>query len=78
MRASFQSRISARALAAALLVTGGFALAGCSSMGETQVHGIIITETMLSQVKPGVSQQVVIEALGTPSNTSTIGGEAYY
>lgn len=47
-------------------------------MGETNVHGVVVTESMLAQVKPGTTQQVVVETLGTPSTTSTINGEAFY
>jgi outer membrane protein assembly factor BamE (lipoprotein component of BamABCDE complex) len=66
------------AFAAALVVSAAMMLPGCSRMGETNVHGIVVSETMLAQVKPGTPQQAVIEALGTPSTTSTINGEAFY
>ena len=47
-------------------------------MSETQIQGIIITESMLAKIKPGVSRVVVLTELGTPSTMSTINGEAFY
>jgi outer membrane protein assembly factor BamE (lipoprotein component of BamABCDE complex) len=67
-----------RPLACALAIVAAAPLAACSSVGETNVHGIVLTEKMLSQIKPGQTQQQVYEALGTPSTTSTINGEAFY
>jgi len=75
-----------RAVALAGLFAGSLALAGCgnvpgvafSPMSETNVHGIVVTESMLASVKPGTPQAQVVDALGTPSTTSTINGEAYY
>jgi outer membrane protein assembly factor BamE (lipoprotein component of BamABCDE complex) len=54
------------------------AAAGCANIGETNVHGIVVTEKMLAGVKPGITQAAVLDALGTPSTTSTINGEAFY
>ena len=67
-----------RALVFAGLLAGSVALAGCSSIGETNVHGIVVTESMLATIRPGTPQAKVVDALGTPSTTSTINGEAYY
>ena len=61
-----------------LVAAAAISVTACSNIGETNVHGIVLTETMLSQVKPGMTQQQVLEALGTPSTTSTINGEAFY
>lgn len=75
--ASTKSRKVPLILAAACLAST-LALAGCSSMGETNVHGIVITDSMLAQIKPGMTPDAVVSALGTPSTTSTLNGEAYY
>lgn len=75
---SSPSSMSFRLATIAALLTGGLVLSACSPMGEKHVHGIIITESMLSQVKPGTSQAAVVDILGTPSTTSTLNGEAYY
>ena len=66
-----------RVFAAACLATA-LAVSGCASrIGETNVHGIVVTEAMLAQVKPGTGVEAVVAALGTPSTPSTINGEAY-
>ena len=75
---SLKSRTASRVLAAALLLSAATALSACSSISETNVHGIVVSESMLAKIKPGTSQQTVVEELGTPSTTSTIGTEAYY
>jgi outer membrane protein assembly factor BamE (lipoprotein component of BamABCDE complex) len=70
---------SARRLVAGLVIlSAASVLSACSGIGETNVHGIVLTEKMLAQVKPGQTQQQVVEALGTPSTTSTMNGEAFY
>ncbi|HVZ04286.1 outer membrane protein assembly factor BamE [Hyphomicrobium sp.] len=62
-----------RGLALASLV----ALAGCG--GTVTRHGQIFTETDLQAVQPGMSQDQVRAALGTPATTAVIGdGHAYY
>ena len=79
---SSQNPAKPRLLAAACLVAT-LAVSGCgaarfSGMGETNVHGIVVTEATLAQVKPGTSAEAVVAALGTPSTTSTLNGEAFY
>ena len=64
----------ARGLAGCLILSA----AACGNIGETNVHGIVLSESMLSQVKPGQTQEQVVQALGTPSTTSTLNGEAFY
>lgn len=54
------------------------AVAGCGTMSETNVHGIVVTESMVASVKPGTPQAQVIDTIGTPSTWSTINGEAAY
>jgi outer membrane protein assembly factor BamE (lipoprotein component of BamABCDE complex) len=76
--------VSSKSTAARLLplaLVAALGLAGCESFGtmsETQIQGIIITESMLAKIKPGVSRDVVLTELGTPSTMSTINGEAFY
>ncbi|MDQ0393245.1 outer membrane protein assembly factor BamE [Labrys monachus] len=71
-------RLRSHALAVALVISAAGLLQGCGSMGETNVHGIVVTESTLSAIKPGTPQSQVIAELGTPSTESAIGGEAYY
>ena len=53
------------------------AATGCSS--TTTKHGHQFNETDLQQVQPGMSQDAVRNALGSPATTSTVSGNnAYY
>lgn len=60
------------ALSGAILV-----MAGCAA--TTTRHGHHFGETDLQQIQPGMTQDAVRMALGTPDTTSTVGaGNAYY
>ena len=52
------------------------ALAACTS--NVRQHGAVISPDALSQVPIGSSKQQVRLALGSPSTTSSIDGEAFY
>ncbi|MEM6666990.1 MAG: outer membrane protein assembly factor BamE [Pseudomonadota bacterium] len=69
-------RISRRVFLTSSLIGGGLVLSGCAS--RTRHHGYIVSQQALSQVPIGSSQEQVLLALGTPSTTSTIGGESFY
>ena len=71
-------RFRSRVLAAAMVVSVAGLLQSCATMGETNVHGIVVTESTLSAIKPGTPQAQVVDVLGTPSTQSTLDGEAYY
>jgi outer membrane protein assembly factor BamE (lipoprotein component of BamABCDE complex) len=71
-------RFRSRALAAAVALCTVGLLQGCGSVGETNVHGIVVTESTLNAIKPGTPQAQVVDVLGTPSTTSTLDGQAYY
>lgn len=62
----------------AAVVAGGMVmLAGCSA--TTLKHGHHLNPTDLQQVQPGMSEDSVRMALGTPDTTSAMpGGNAYY
>jgi outer membrane protein assembly factor BamE (lipoprotein component of BamABCDE complex) len=52
-------------------------LAGCAA--TTVKHGHLLNENDLQQVQPGMSQDAVRNALGTPDTTSTVAsGNAFY
>ncbi|MES2906206.1 MAG: outer membrane protein assembly factor BamE [Pseudomonadota bacterium] len=53
-------------------------LGGCSNFDNTIQRGYIQQEGSLEQVPVGSSKEQVQFVLGTPSTTSTIGGEVYY
>ena len=61
-----------------LSLSAAAVLPGCNTIGETNVHGVVVTENMLAKLTPGTTQSQVVEIVGTPSTTSTINGEAYY
>jgi len=75
---SSQTPAKSRVFAAAACLAVALAASGCAQIGETNVQGIVVTEKMLAQVKPGTTSDQVVAALGTPSTTSTINGEAFY
>ena len=72
----FQSR-RAFALGGALALTGG--LSGCIGYDGDFDRGYQIDEQALAQVKVGATnKQEALSLLGTPSTTSTVGGDAWY
>ncbi len=67
-------RASRLAAAAGLAVS----LSACLGYEGVVNRGAILDSRSTSQVKPGMSAQQVMTALGTPSTTSTVGGDAWY
>lgn len=63
-----------------IVVAGALALSlgGCLGYDGNVQHGYILDEHALDQVKPGSSAEQVLVVLGTPSTTSTVGGDAWY
>lgn len=53
-------------------------LSGCLGYDGVINRGAIIDTRKLEQVKPGMTAPQVMQTLGTPSTTSTIGGDAWY
>lgn len=51
-------------------------VAGCTH--KVRYHGYVVSREALSQVPVGSSQEQVLLSLGTPSTTSTIGGETFF
>ncbi|MGJ0510095.1 MAG: outer membrane protein assembly factor BamE [Methylocystis sp.] len=54
------------------------ALSGCLGYDGVINRGAIIDQRKAEQVKPGMAAPQVMQILGTPSTTSTIGGDAWY
>jgi outer membrane protein assembly factor BamE (lipoprotein component of BamABCDE complex) len=67
-------RVAAGAAAAALAVS----LAGCLGYDGVINRGAVIEERKAAQVKVGMPAPQVLALLGTPSTTSTVGGDAWY
>ena len=80
MRPSLNTRSRARRLVVlAGVVWLGAALGGCIGYDGAFERGYQVDEQTLSQVKVGAtSKQEALTLLGTPSTTSTIGGDAWY
>jgi outer membrane protein assembly factor BamE (lipoprotein component of BamABCDE complex) len=55
------------------------AIPGCSTLDQGSVHrGYVFDDQTLSQVKVGAPAEQVLAVLGTPTTTSTVGGDAWY
>ncbi|MGA8171973.1 MAG: outer membrane protein assembly factor BamE [Methylocystis sp.] len=67
--------IGARLAVAALLSTG---LSGCLGYDGVINRGSVFDQRRVEQVKPGTPAPQVLQTLGTPSTTSTVGGDAWY
>lgn len=63
-----------------LVLCAGLALplAGCIGYDEEVQRGYVVDEKLLAQVKPGSAAEQVLSVMGTPSTTSTVGGDAWY
>jgi outer membrane protein assembly factor BamE (lipoprotein component of BamABCDE complex) len=74
------SRSVSRRIVARLTVAVGLAasLAGCGGYDGVINHGAVIDSRKVEQVKPGMAAPQVMQLMGTPSTTSTIGGDAWY
>jgi outer membrane protein assembly factor BamE (lipoprotein component of BamABCDE complex) len=59
-------------------VAAAFALSACQTVSTTQVRGYMPSESALSQITPGSSQEQVMVVLGTPTTTATVSGDVYY
>jgi outer membrane protein assembly factor BamE (lipoprotein component of BamABCDE complex) len=53
-------------------------LSGCLAYEGVINRGAIVDQRKAEQVKPGMAAPQVMQLLGTPSTTSTIGGDAWY
>ena len=62
----------------AVIVCLAVPLAGCLGYDEEVQRGYVVDDKLLAQVKPGEPAEKVLSVLGTPSTTSTVGGDAWY
>ncbi|MCB1491207.1 MAG: outer membrane protein assembly factor BamE [Rhodobiaceae bacterium] len=60
----------------AFVAAAGPVLGGCTH--KVLYHGYVVSRESLSQIPVGSSQEQVLLTLGTPSTTSTVGGETFY
>lgn len=71
-------RTAPRAMAWTMAGVLAISLAGCIGYDGDVQHGYVIDQTALAQIKPGTSAEQVLSVLGTPSTTSTVGGDSWY
>ncbi|UZF93134.1 outer membrane protein assembly factor BamE [Bosea sp. NBC_00550] len=57
---------------------GGFVLPTSTGMNDTFTRGFVMDEGLVAQIKPGMDVQSVLQILGTPSTTSTVGNRTFY
>lgn len=67
-----------RRLALAAAIALPVALGGCLGYDGEIYRGYVVDERTISQVQMGSSAEQVLVVLGTPSTTSTVGGDAWY
>jgi len=53
-------------------------LSGCLGYDGQVIHGYQLDARAAEQVKPGDSAEHILVLLGTPTTTSTVGGDAWY
>jgi outer membrane protein assembly factor BamE (lipoprotein component of BamABCDE complex) len=65
---------------ARIAIAGGVALslAGCLGYDGVINRGAMLDSRRIAQVKPGMVAQQVLSIAGSPSTTSTVGGDAWY
>jgi len=68
----------ASAMKAAVAAVVAASLSGCLGYDGVINRGAVIDARKVAQVKPGMMAPQVMQTLGTPSTTSTIGGDAWY
>lgn len=73
-----RNKWAARGLRIVVVAALAAGLAGCLGYDGDIQHGYQLDERALEQVKVGNSAEQVLVVLGTPSTTSTVGGDAWY
>lgn len=65
-------------LRAAAVVGLALSLGGCLGYDGEVVHGYQQDPRAVEQIKVGASAEQILAVMGTPSTTSTVGGDAWY
>ncbi len=74
----FRKHIAEAGLRLAGAAAVALSLAGCLGYDGVINRGAVYDQRKAAQVKPGMPAQQVLTVLGTPSTTSTVGGDAWY
>jgi outer membrane protein assembly factor BamE (lipoprotein component of BamABCDE complex) len=56
----------------------GFTLPTSAGLNEEVTRGFVMDEELIAKIKPGMDVQQVLQTLGTPSTTSTVGNRTFY
>jgi outer membrane protein assembly factor BamE (lipoprotein component of BamABCDE complex) len=56
----------------------GFSLPTSAGLNEEINRGFVMDQEAIAKVKPGMDVQAVLQTLGTPSTTSTVGNRTFY
>ncbi len=56
----------------------GFTLPTSAGLNEEVNRGFVMDQEAIAKIKPGVDVQTVLQTLGTPSTTSTVGNRTFY
>lgn len=72
------ARPAARHVKLALVAALALSTAGCLGYDGQVVHGYQLDPKAAEQVRPGDSAEHILVLLGTPTTTSTVGGDAWY
>lgn len=67
-----------RVCALAGIAFAALALGGCLGFDGTHYRGYVIDAKTMDQVRVGAAAEQVLVVMGTPSTTSTVGGDAWY
>jgi outer membrane protein assembly factor BamE (lipoprotein component of BamABCDE complex) len=67
-----------RGLAMAGAAVAALSLGGCLGFDGTHYRGYVIDAKAQDQIRIGASAEQVLVVMGTPSTTSTVGGDAWY
>lgn len=62
----------------AVAATLALGLGGCLGYDGKVIHGYQLDSKTIDQVKVGASAEQILVLMGTPTTTSTIGGDAWY
>lgn len=61
-----------------LTLAAALSLGGCLGYDGTVVRGFVVDEKTMAQIKTGATKEQILSNVGTPSTTSTVGGDAWY
>ena len=61
-----------------LALAAALSLGGCLGYDGEITRGFVVDEKVMAQIKIGASKEQIVDKVGTPSTTSTIGGDAWY